>query len=567
MRNMWHSFSQMKGLHRDIGIVVIEIVLLIVVLFGIYCLFRALLTQIKSIPKLKPYQERSATIQRSVKRLLIFVGLILAILTASYNGYLIFNGVDVLQFTRDRITEIPPNFWKQLVLALVKVIAILIAARYISKTVLRLLGNFKERAKSYEQLKANDESIESFFSSLKRIFSNSIWLFAFVLSARALPIPGTFADYLMIVLRIYIIVSLGLLVVKTVAVVVDSLDALSKKYWYREDYLGWYERMAGLIPLLRRCLEYIVYVFVATFVMLQVEFISHFATYGPRLVQAIGIYFLAKVVVEIVNLLVDKSMGKADDLSESERQRQMTIVPIIKSLLRMAVYFAAIVLVLRAFNLNPMPLLAGAGILGVVVGFGAQPIINDVVSGFFILFENLFLVGDFIETGEARGTVEAIEIRTTRIRNPDGHVHILRNGQIGEILNFSKEYTFAAVEVGVSYDSELDQVYRVLRETGEQLKKQNPNVLEATDVRGLKNFGESDLLIRTLTKVKAGRHRGVARELRKMIKEAFDREGIEIPFVRRVVIFQNSPDGQENRQEGFQSADPASRRPSERADN
>lgn len=556
----------MEGLHRDIAIVGLEIVLVVVVFFSLYWLFRALLSQVKAIPKLAAYQEKSATIQRTVKKLLIFAGLILSILTVSYNGYLIYNGVDVLQFTRDLITGIPPDFWKQLFLGLAKVIALLIGARYVNRTALRLLGNLKERAKSYEQLKANEEAIESFFSSLKGIFSKSIWLFALVLSARILPIPATIADSLMIILKIYIIVSLGLLVVKTVAVVVESLDALSKKYWYREDYLGWYERMAGLIPLLRRCLEYIVYVFVATFVMLQVDFISHFATYGPRLVQVIGIYFLAKVVVEIVNLLVDKSMGKTEDLSESERQRQMTIVPIIKSLLQIAVYFAAFVLILRAFNLNPMPLLAGAGILGVVIGFGAQPLINDIVSGFFILFENLFLVGDYIETGEAEGLVEAIAIRTTRIRNPDGHVHILRNGQIGDIVNFSKEYTYAVVEVGVAYDSNLDQVYQVLTETGEVLKQQNPNVQEATEVRGLKKFGESELLVRTLTKVNPGRHRGVARQLRKMIKEAFDREGIEIPFARRVIIFQNGTDGEEKLKETFDRGETASRVDSEGAE-
>jgi small conductance mechanosensitive channel len=312
--------------------------------------------------------------------------------------------------------------------------------------------------------------------------------------------------------------------------------------------------MAGLMPLLRRCLEYIVYVFVATFVLLQVEFISHFATYGPQVVKAIGIYFLSKVIIEVANLLVDKSMGKTDDLTESERQRQLTIVPIIKSLLKYSVYFAAFVLILRAFDLNPMPLLAGAGILGVVVGFGAQPLINDIVSGFFILFENIFLVGDFVETAEARGTVEAIEIRTTRIRNPDGHVHILRNGQIGAVVNYSKEYTHAVVEVGVAYDSNLDHVYRILSETGEKLKEKNPSVLEKTEVRGLKNFGESELLVRTITKVKPGRHRGVARELRKMIKEAFDAEGIEIPFARRVIIFQNEGEDADK----FKQAAPAS---------
>ena len=214
-----------------------------------------------------------------------------------------------------------------------------------------------------------------------------------------------------------------------------------------------------------------------------------------------------------------------------------------RSILSYVIYFIAFVLILRALSLNPLPLLAGAGIVGVVFGLGAQPLINDVVSGLFILFEKLYLVGDFIETGTARGVVETIELRTTRIRDPDGQLHILRNGQLGDVVNFSKGYTYAVVEVGVAYDSDLDQVYEVLKKTGEELKASQPDVLEPTIVQGLDNFGESELTIRTLTRVKPGRHRQAARQYRKMIKDAFDREGIEIPFARRVIIFQNQPEG------------------------
>ena len=157
--------------------------------------------------------------------------------------------------------------------------------------------------------------------------------------------------------------------------------------------------------------------------------------------------------------------------------------------------------------------------------------------------KSCYLVGDFIETGTARGVVENIQLRTTRIRDPDGQLHILRNGQLGEVVNFSKGYTYAVVEVGVAYDSNLDHVYEVLKKTGEELKAANPDVLEPTNVQGLDNFGESELTIRTLTRVKPGRHRQAARQYRKMIKDAFDREGIEIPFAQRVIIFQNQPEG------------------------
>ena len=199
---------------------------------------------------------------------------------------------------------------------------------------------------------------------------------------------------------------------------------------------------------------------------------------------------------------------------------------------------------LRAVDINPLPILAGAGILGVVVGMGAQPLVNDILAGFFILFESLFLKGDYIETESARGIVEAIHIRTTRVRDPNGQLHILRNGQINSVVNYSKEYTFAVVEVGVAYDSDLDHVFRVFEETGRQLKEKNLNVLEPLKVQGIKEFGESELLIRTTTKVRPGCHFRVAFELREMIKKAFDQEGIEIPFARRVLIFKNDKDNQ-----------------------
>ena len=238
-------------------------------------------------------------------------------------------------------------------------------------------------------------------------------------------------------------------------------------------------------------------------------------------------------------------MVTAGDASDSQRKQKQTLIPITKSILQSGIYFIAFVLMLRAVNINPLPILAGAGIMGIVVGLGAQPLINDIVAGFCILFEGLFLVDDYIETGTARGIVEAIYLRTTRIRDPNGQLHILRNGQIEAVTNFSKKYTFAVVEVGVAYDSDLDHVYRVLDETGQKLGEENQNVLERLQVHGLKKFGESELLIRTVTKVRPGCHFRVANQLRTMIKKAFDREGIEIPFARRVVILKKDNEKEE----------------------
>ncbi|ACN16410.1 putative mechanosensitive small-conductance channel MscC [Desulforapulum autotrophicum HRM2] len=383
-----------------------------------------------------------------------------------------------------------------------------------------------------------------FFTKLRQLLKNSIWFLVILYAAHSLFLPPTVNNALFVTFKIYLIIAIGFLVVRAATATVDSLEALSKKYWYRESYLDWYNRFSELMPLLRRCLEYIIYAWAASLVMLQVNFIAQFASFGPSFVQIIGIFFIARMVVEVVNLLVDKYMLPTDEIAGSPNKQQQTLVPIIKTLLQYGIYFIAFVLMLRAVDINPLPLLAGAGVLGIVVGLGAQSLINDLVSGFFILFEGLFLVDDYIETASARGIVEAIHIRTTMVRDPNGQLHILRNGQINSVVNYSKDYTYAVVEVGVAYDSDLDHVFRVLSDTGLQLKEKNLNVLEPLEVKGIKEFGESELLIRTLTKVRPSCHLRVAFELREMIKKTFDQEGIEIPFPRRVILSQNGINNQ-----------------------
>ncbi len=537
-----NQLSNLGGLYGNVALIGAELILLIVGCMLIHVLFRLLLLKLERIPSLAAYRDRFKKIRLRLRSLIVFFCVLLCIAILGFNGVLIYQKSDPLEYTLAWIQRIPPGFWAALAIDTLAVIALVIVAFPCIRTIGQILAKLQEKAKAYKQITANNESIDIFFSSLNRIQKNSIWLLVFIWATTRLPFPALISESFTIFLKIYLIVSIGLLVVKAMTAIVDSLDALSKKYATTELWMGVYEKLRKLITLLRRCIEYIIYVIVATLVMRQVAFIAPFAEHGTGLASAIGIFFIARVVAEVAYLLVDRSFGKGEDISESEKQQQATILPIIKSLLSYLIYFAAFVLILQAVGLNPMPLLAGAGIAGVVIGLGAQPLINDMVSGFFILFENVFLVGDYIETNEAQGVVEEIALRTVRIRDPSGQLHILRNGQIGPVINFSKRYTFAMVEVGVDYDSNLDHVYRVLEETGEKLKEKNPNVLRKTTVLGLENFGESELLIRTVTKVKNGCHGLVAREFRKMIKEAFDAEGIEIPFARRVLVFKNNGD-------------------------
>ncbi len=525
-----------EGYSQSLILILSEVALSVVLFVIAGIIVRLVFGRLSSIPFLQKYLDGSEKVRKKIKWFLILLCILTCTAVLGYNGYLLYKRIDVYQHTMSLLERIPPGFWGQLSLRIAKVIGLAILAHYVIRMLHGLVMKLKERSKTYEHLKSNDESIDNFFARLCKIIKISIWLIVLLYAGHALYFSQALIDILFIVLKIYLIISIGMLVVEAATAVVVSFEALSKKYWYRENYKDWYERLSGLMPLFRRCLEYIIYVWVASLVIMQLTLVSKFASFAPTLVQIIGIFFIARVVVEIVNLLVDKYMLSSDDAEEGQNQQSLTLIPIIKSLLQYGIYFIAFVLILRSLDINPLPLLAGAGILGIVVGLGAQPLINDIVAGFFILFEDLFLVDDYIETGSARGIVESIHLRTSRIRDPNGQLHILRNGQIDSVVNYSKEYTFAVVEVGVAYDSDLDHVFRVLDDVGKQQKESNPNVMEPMEIRGLKEFGESELLIRTLTKVRPGCHFRVAFELRKMIKKAFDNEGIEIPFARRVVI-------------------------------
>ena len=521
-----------EGIYTGLIVVAVELVVLFVAYLIVSFLLNFLQKRLSSIPALEKIADRLATgikIVRLILRLALFL-LFLSVL--GINGYQLYLGTDLKQFTMDFLARIPPGFWVGLGINIGLFVILIVVARYAIKAFEKGLSVLERRAIQYKQLRSNDKSVARVFARLHRMQRVIVWILVAYTATRIFSLPEAASVYILIGLRVYLIISIGLLCVNAVAAVVDSLDGLSQRYAESTDLLSSYQHLRHLMPLFRRTLEYIVYASVATLVMTQLAFISHLAEYGPGVIQGIGIIFLSRVGIEVVNLFINRTYLN-DELSTEERQRNETIFPIVKSILSGIVYFVAVVLVMRGLGFDPVPLLAGAGILGVVIGLGAQPLVNDVVSGFFIIFEDTFQVGDFIRAGEARGRVDAIALRTTRVRSPDGELFILRNGELGNVVNFSRSYTNAIVEVGVAQDSDLDAAYEVLERVGKELKESNPEVLEPTLIDGIKEFSALGVIIRTKTKVKPGQHDPVAWLLRQKIREAFDEAGIAMPFPAR----------------------------------
>ena len=210
----------------------------------------------------------------------------------------------------------------------------------------------------------------------------------------------------------------------------------------------------------------------------------------------------------------------------------------------MFVISAATLMILQEVGITLGPLLATAGVAGLAIGFGAQTLVKDVISGIFILFENQFLLGDVIETANVSGAVEEINLRTTVLRDVHGVVHIVPNGEIRVLSNKTKGWSRAVLEVGVGYNEDIDRTIEVLREVCADLYN-DPEfgalLLEEPTVPGVEAFGESAVMIRVMARTVPLKQWDVAREFRKRIKQRFDDEGIEIPYPQRTVWHRSDP--------------------------
>ncbi|OGB88405.1 MAG: hypothetical protein A3H39_00670 [candidate division NC10 bacterium RIFCSPLOWO2_02_FULL_66_22] len=263
-------------------------------------------------------------------------------------------------------------------------------------------------------------------------------------------------------------------------------------------------------------------------------------TSGLRLV-VIGIGSI--LLVRLLRVLADRILrlmvsGGAPAVTEREK-RARTLASLLRAVGATLVLIVAAMMALREIGLDITPLIASAGVAGLAIGFGAQSLIKDIVAGFFILLEDQFHVGDVIQAGGVSGQVERMTLRMTIVRDLQGTVHFIPNGEIKVASNLTKEWSRAVLEIGVGYEEDVDRVMAVLTEVGHSLADDETFgtlVLEPPQVLGVEALADSQVTIRMLAKTLPLKQWEVARELRRRIKARFDREGIQIPYPHRVII-------------------------------
>ena len=271
-----------------------------------------------------------------------------------------------------------------------------------------------------------------------------------------------------------------------------------------------------------------------------------------------GLTIIVAVILMLVLLALSRALlnrlGKFIAGKEKcpERLKRIdTMIAVLRHVASIAIAAVSLLVIVSELGIDLSPILTAVGITGLAVSFGAQSLVKDVISGFFMLLEDQVRVGDVIKIGDHSGIVDAITLRTVRLRDLSGNLHIIPNGEVTALINMTKDFSRYTFDVGVSYREDVDRVMDVLREIGEEIRSDpefGPLITEPLEIFGVDRFEDSAVVIRARITTQPIQQWKIGREVNRRIKKRFDAEGIEIPFPHRTVYWGEPKPG---RQQGL----------------
>jgi moderate conductance mechanosensitive channel len=263
---------------------------------------------------------------------------------------------------------------------------------------------------------------------------------------------------------------------------------------------------------------------------------------------------LIAVVIALFFSIMNRVLAKFRRVYEgrlstgAQLQRADTLTHVMRDVIRIAILFIGSMMILAEVGVDLKPLLAAAGIGGLAIGFGAQSLVKDMISGFFILLEDSVRVGDVVEIAGVGGLVEEVKLRTITLRDLSGNVHVVPTGVIDKVKNMTKLYSYYLFDVAVAYREDVDEVMTLLKAIGEELRQDagfREDILEPLEMLGVDQFADSAVIIKCRIKTKPIQQWRVGREMNRRIKKSFDAKGIEIPFPHRTIYWGKSKEGTE----------------------
>ncbi|KPL07789.1 mechanosensitive ion channel protein MscS [bacterium SM23_57] len=266
---------------------------------------------------------------------------------------------------------------------------------------------------------------------------------------------------------------------------------------------------------------------------------------GPKILLILILSFVAIQASRLISRKLFATLKKARP--EAEMQKRVdTLSSLIGYVMVVVVLGVAAIMILGEFGIKIGPILAAAGIAGLAVGFGAQHLVQDIITGFFILVDDEIRIGDVVQISGKSGLVEKVNLRLTVLRDLSGNVHYIRNGMIDVVTNMTKEYSRYVFEIGVAYREDVDEVISVIKEVDENLRNDPEygcDIIEPIEVFGLDQFGDSALIIKARTTTKPIKQWRIAREFNRRLKKTFDERNIEIPFPHVTLYMGEDKDG------------------------
>jgi len=294
-------------------------------------------------------------------------------------------------------------------------------------------------------------------------------------------------------------------------------------------------RLGRLATVTRYALDYFIYVATTTIVVDHLTPDTPLASLGLMLLRVIGILYLTRVVVEVFEVTLREIFSLSEDEADhSKRHQRATLIPVATSLARYVAYILGGAIALSEMGVDTTPLLAAASLVGVAVGLGAQAIVSDLVGGFFILFEGVFLVGHRIRVNDVDGIVEEIGVRMTKIRDNYGILHCIPNGEIRGVASFSHEYVNAVVEFGLPYEIDVPAAFATLAQHFADIRSSHPDVTGDTEII-IEQLRESCVWVRAVTRVKPGKDDEMQEVFRLEIVKALAAARLPSPYERRRV--------------------------------
>ncbi|WP_395681140.1 mechanosensitive ion channel domain-containing protein [Inquilinus sp.] len=257
-------------------------------------------------------------------------------------------------------------------------------------------------------------------------------------------------------------------------------------------------------------------------------------------INAVIILLLADVAWHIARALIDRTLataqvhgGHASSEDVRRQARLRTLLPILRNVLFIILLVMASLMALSSLGVEIAPLIAGAGVVGVAIGFGAQTVVKDIISGMFFLLDDAFRVGEYVQSGPYKGTVESFSLRSVKLRHQRGPLFTVPFGELGAIQNMSRDWVIDKLSIGVTYDTDLDQVKKLVKEVGKQLAQDPelaPHIIDTLKMQGVEQFGDYAIQIRLKLMAKPGEQFVIRRRAYALIKKAFDANGIKFAF-------------------------------------